>query len=524
MPDFDLILVLLVAVAVIVSIARRIGVAYPILLVIGGIVLGLVPGVPEIDLDPSLVLVIFLPPLVFAAAWETPVRDFRENLVAVLLLSVGLVLFTVAVVGVAALAVVPGLLVAGAFVLGAIVAPSDALAATTVLERVDVPRRVRAVLEEESLLNDATALTAYRTAVIAALSGSFVLGDALSTFAVATLGGLAIGLLVAGAVDFLWERLDDPPVEVTLSLVIPYVAFLPAEAVGASGVIAAVTAGIILGYRSPRILSPETRLLATSAWEMLTFVLNGFAFLLVGLEVRPVLATIERPLPELVVGAIAVSVAVIGARAAWVYGALYLPHLVARFRGRPSKAMRPAVPLVVSWAGMRGAISLAAALALPATFEDRNLILILTAVVIAVTLLGQGLTLPLVVRLVELPPGTIDVEEETLARNRQTEAALARLDELGEEWAGHAPLIENLRGRYRHRLEHLPDEDESGERIMSPERQQELDEHHLISTAVIAAERETLIGLRDRAEISDAVLRRLERELDLEEARLEVEL
>ncbi len=524
MPDFELVLVLTVAIAVIVSIARRIRVAYPILLVSGGIRLGLLPGVPEIELDPSLVLVVFLPPLVFAAAWQTPVRDVRENLGAVLLLSVGLVLFTVAVVGTAVLAVVPGLLGAGGFVLGAIVAPSDALAATTVLTRIDVPRRVRAVLEEESLLNDATALTAYRTAVLAALSGSFVLRDAVETFAFATIGGLVIGLVVAAVVDFLWEQLDDPPVEVMLSLVIPYVAFLPAEAVGASGVIAAVTAGIILGFRSPRILSPETRLLATAVWDMLTFVLNGFAFLLVGLEIRPVLATIERPLPELVVAAIAVSIAVVVARAVWVYGAIYGPHVVARLRGRRSKPMPPAVPLVVSWAGMRGAVSLAAALALPATFDDRNLILILTAVVIAVTLFGQGLTLPLVVRLVELPPGTVDAEEETLARNRATEAALARLDDLAEEWPDHAPLIENLRQKYRHRLEHLPDEDESGERILSPERRRELDEHHIISSAVIAAERETVIGLRDRAEISDSVLRRLQRELDLEEARLEAEL
>jgi Na+/H+ antiporter len=524
MPDFDLILLLLVAIAVIVSVARRIGVAYPILLVIGGIAIGLIPGMPEVQLDPSLVFVVFLPPLVFAAAWQTPVRDFRDNLVTVLLLSVGLVLFTVVVVGAAAIAVVPGLVGAAAVVLGAIVAPSDALAATTVLERIEVPRRIRAVLEEESLLNDATALTAYRTAVVAAISGTFVLSNALSTFAVAAVGGLAIGALVALAADFLWTRLDDPPVEVTLSLVIPYVAYLPADAVGASGIIAAVTAGVILGYRSPRILSPETRLLASSAWEILTFVLNGFAFLLVGLEVRPVLSTMERPVPDLLAAAIAVSVAVVGARVVWVYGVLLLPHAVARLRGRPSTPVPPAVPLVVSWSGMRGAISLAAALALPVTFEDRNLILILTFVVIAVTLLGQGLTLPLVVRLVELPPGTIDVEEETLARTRATEAALARLDELAEEWPEHIPLVENLRERYRHRLEHLPDEDESGEQILSPERRREVDEHKAISSAVIAAERETIIGLRDRGEITDAALRRIERQLDLEEARLEAEL
>ena len=524
MPDFELVLALLVAVAVLVTLARRLHVAYPILLVVGGIALGLLPGVPSVELDPQLVLVVFLPPLIFSAAWQTPVRDLRENLAKVLLLSVGLVLFTVAVVGVAAAAVIPGLSLAVALVLGAIVSPSDALAATTVLERLDVPRRVRAVLEEESLLNDATALTAYRTAVIAALSGSFVLRDAIGTFALAALGGVAVGLAVALVAGALWSRLDDPPVEVSLSLVLPYAAYLPAEQIGASGVIATVTAGLILGYRSSRILSPGTRLLAGSTWEIVTFVLNGFAFLLVGLELRTIVATSIRPLPELALGVVAVGLAVVGSRFAWVYATLIVPLGIRRLRGRATKPMARAIPLVVSWAGMRGAVSLAAALALPVAFPQRDMILLLTFAVIALTLVGQGLTLPLLLRAVSLPTGTADLEEEALARNRATDAALTKLTRLRDHWPEHLPLIENLEARYRHELEHLPGDDGDGHVALDAGREQEREEHHAISNAVLAVQREALIGLRDSGEIRDTVLRRLERELDLEAARIEAEL
>jgi CPA1 family monovalent cation:H+ antiporter len=290
-------------------------------------------------------------------------------------------------------------------------------------------------------------------------------------------------------------------------------------------VIAAVVAGLVLGWRSSRILTPETRLVATGAWEILTFVLNGFAFLLVGLELRAIVSGPPlRPVPELLAAAVVVSAAVVGARFAWVYASLLAPGIWARIVHHEADRVPVALPLVVSWSGMRGAISLAAALALPADFPERALIVLLTFVVIGATLVGQGLTLPLIARRAELPPGTIDLEEEALARNRAAESALSRLRELRGEWPDHLPLIDNLEAQYRHRLEHLPDADAEGEVLLDPAREHELEEHHAIASAVIAAERETLIDLRDRAEISDAVLRRLERELDLEEARVEAEL
>jgi monovalent cation/hydrogen antiporter len=289
-------------------------------------------------------------------------------------------------------------------------------------------------------------------------------------------------------------------------------------------VIATVTAGLILGYRSSRILSSETRLVATSVWEILTFVLNGFAFLLIGLELRTILAGSLPPLPDLVRASLGVTLATIGARFVWVYGSLWLIPAFRRFRGETVPPMGRAVPLIVSWAGMRGALSLAAALALPIDFPERNLIVLLTFAVIAATLLGQGLTLPLLLRRVDLPSGSVDLEEEALARARATDAALAKLERLRDHWPDHLPLIENLEDRYRHQLEHFPSQDGDGRVSVDPEREQERDEHHAIANAVIAAQRETLIGLRDVGEIRDTVLRRIERELDLEEARVEAEL
>jgi CPA1 family monovalent cation:H+ antiporter len=525
-PDFELVLLLLVVVAVIVSISRHVGIPYPILLVIGGIALGVLPGLPDVQLNPELVLVVFLPPLILAAAWRTPIRDVRDNVQPVLLLSVGLVVFTTLVVGGVTAIVVPGLTLAAAFALGAIVSPSDVLAATTVLARFPVPRRVRSVLEEESLVNDATALTLYRTAVTALVTGTFVATEAFGTFALASLGGVAVGGVVAAVADRLWSRLFDPPVEVTLSLVIPYAAYLPAEQLGASGVIATATAGLWLGYRSSRILGPDARVLITSVWQILTFVLNGFAFLLVGLELPTIWHGIEgRSGLELLGAAAAVSVAVIASRFVWVYGALLLPSAIAHLRGHPvHKPMPPAIPLIASWAGMRGAVSLAAALALPIDVPQRNLLLFLTFAVIAVTLLGQGLTFPLLLRRVNLPADGDALEEETLARTTAIEAALAELHRLRGQWPGHLPLIDRLEEQYQHRIDHLPAEDAAGELSLDAEHEAERREHRAIGDALIAAERESVIGLRDRREISDEILRRLERELDLEELRLEADL
>ncbi len=296
------ILAILVIIAILYEIARRIGVPYPTLFVIGGLALGFLPGLPRIALEPDLVLLVFLPPLLFGAAFTTPLRDLRANLGPVVRLSVGLVVFTMIIVATVAQAAIPGLGWPAAFALGAIVAPTDALAATTVFRRLGAPRLVVTLIEGEALFNDATALVAYRAAV-AAVAGGFVLSQAIGGFALAVVGGIVIGLLVGRVAAEILRRLDDPPVEVAISLVIPFAAYLPAERLGLSGVLAAVTAGLVIGRRLGTILSPSSRVLWLSTWKMVGFVLNGFVFVLIGLELpadpsgprRPIAHAAARP-------------------------------------------------------------------------------------------------------------------------------------------------------------------------------------------------------------------------------------
>lgn len=521
MAEFELILLLLVVVAMIVTLARKIEIPYPILLVLGGLALGLLPGIPSLQFDPQLVLVVFLPPLIMSAAWQTPIRDLRANRRPVLLLSVGLVLFTTLVVAMVLRALVPSLPIAAAFAFGAVVAPTDAIAATAVLRRLSVPRRIVLILESESLLNDATALTLYRAAIVAAVTGSFVLTDTLIAFSVAAVGGLFIGLGVALAVAWIWQRLFDPPVEVTLSLLIPYAAYLPAEALGASGVIATATAGLYLGFRSSRILASDARLLASGVWQILIFVLNGLAFILVGLQLPLVLAGLSnRPASQLITQAAAVSLTVIITRFVWLFPATYLPRMLVRSIREKDPAPPVRAPLVIGWAGLRGVVSLALALALPVTFPERNLLVFLTFCVILVTLVGQGLSLPFLLKRLGVSDGGAAQQEDSAARGIAIESALSRLGDLRSEWPDHLPLIENMEQRFRHRTEHLGvSEDGDG-----TAEDQERSEHKAILASVINAEREAVIEARDAGVINDEVLRRIERELDLEELRMEADL
>jgi CPA1 family monovalent cation:H+ antiporter len=520
MPEFELVLLLLVAVALIVTLARRLNVPYPILLILGGLVLAALPQVPDVELDPEVVLVIFLPPLIFAAAWQTPVHDLRRNLRPVLLLSVGLVVFTALVVGAVMQWLVPGLPLAAAIGFGAIVAPTDAVAATSVLRRMAVPRRVLLILESESLLNDATALTLYRAAIAAVAAGGFILSDTLVTFGVAAIGGLLFGLGLAVVIARLWARLFDPPVEVTLSLLIPYAAYLPAETFHFSGVIATATCGLYLGFRSSRLLASDARVLANGTWEILVFILNGFAFMLIGLQLKVTAAGLIGHTPaELAILSVVIALVVIATRFVLIIPAVVVPRWLMTMvdPGRSQRAMASA--LVIAWAGLRGVVSLALALALPLDFPERNLLIFLTFVVIMVTLVGQGLTLPLLLRKLGISDGDAASREDTAARQIALDAGLSRLDGLRDEWPDHLPLIHNIEERLQHRSEHLPSAGTDDD-----ERDQELREHRAILGAVLGAEREAIVSARDHDEIGDEALRRLERELDLEELRLESEL
>jgi Na+/H+ antiporter len=510
-------LVILVAIAILFEVARRIGVPYPTLFVLGGLPLAFVPGLSRIQLQPDLVLLVFLPPLLFSAAVETPIRDLRANIAPLLRLSIGLVLFTMVVVAVVAQAAIPGLGWPAAFTLGAIVAPTDALSATSVFRRLGAPRQLVTLVEGESLFNDATALVAYRAAVLA-VSGTFVLSQAIGGFAVAAVGGIAIGAAVGWAAREILRRIYDPPVEVVVSLIIPFAAYLPADRLGLSGVLAAVAAGLVIGSRLGTILTPNSRVLWLTTWKMVGFILNGFVFVLIGLELPAILEGLGDRQPLRVLGLVGlICGVVVVSRFVWVFATSLLPNSVRRQIAIRDPQLATRLTAVVSWAGLRGAVSLAAALALPAGFPERNLILLLTFAVILVTLVGQGLTLPFVLRRAGWDGVEPDGDEGTRARNAAYEAGLDEIERARSDWPTHQPLFDRLESSLRERTEHLATEDPAETAERRPERV----EPEQIQRGVITAQRSAVIGLRDRGEINDLTLRAVERELDLEEIRME---
>jgi monovalent cation/hydrogen antiporter len=511
-------LAILVAIAILFEVARRLGVPYPTLLVLGGLGLAFIPGLPRFDLQPDLVLLVFLPPLLFAAAVDTPIRELRTNLAPLVRLSLGLVAFTMVIVAIVAQAAIPGLGWAAAFTLGAIVAPTDALAATSVFRRLGAPRVVVTLVEGEALFNDATALVAYRAAVLAVLGGTFVPSDALARFVVAAVGGIVLGALVGRVAGEILRRLDDPPVEVLISIVVPFAAYLPADQIGLSGVLAAVAAGLVIGSRLGTILSPRSRTLWLSSWKMVEFVLNGIVFVLIGLALPEILRGLgDRPAIEIVIPAALVCGVVIATRLVWVFAASLLPGSPRRVIARRDPRLAMRLTFVVGWAGLRGAVSLAAALALAPVFPERNLILLLTFAVIVVTLVGQGLTLPWVLRRAGWDGTEADGDEPTLARSTAYQAGLDEIERARPNWPDHGPLLDRLESGLKDRTQHLATDDPTE----TADRRQERVEHEEIQRGVIGAQRAAVIELRDRGAINDQTLRAIERELDLEELRME---
>lgn len=518
----------LAAVAVFLVVAQRSGLPYPIILVVGGGFLGFMPGTPDAALDPNLVLVIFLPPLLYSAAFFSSLRDLRANLRPISMLAVGLVVVTTLVVGVVAHAVIGGLTWASAFTLGAVLSPTDPVAATAIAGRLGAPRRFITVVEGESLVNDATALIAYRFGVAAVLTGSFSALDALGSFATGAAGGVAIGIAVGAVIAPLRRAIDDAPTEITISLLTPYFAYLPAEALGASGVLAAVAAGIWLGWRSPELITPATRIQAFAFWEILVFVLNAALFVLVGLELPHVLDAARATTADgrLAVYGIVVAGTVLVVRLLWVPATTYLPRILS-----PRSSVREPAPdightVLVAFTGMRGAVSLAAALAIPETtdaglpFPGRDLIIYLVYVTILVTVVGQGLSLAPLIRALNAE----DDEEahrlrESTARLRAADAALRRIDELVvEDWV-HEETARRMRALYEHRVRRFSahfDEDDDG----AMERGSLAYQH--LRREVLNAERAEIIRLRNQGLINDEEMRRIERDLDLEDVRLEI--
>jgi Na+/H+ antiporter len=520
MNALELILILLATSVALSIAAERIRLPYPIVLVLGGIALAFTP-VPRLELPPDVVLVLFLPPLLFAAAYLTSWRDFRAHLRTISLLAIGLVIATTCGVAAVAHALIPGMPWSVAFVLGAIVSPPDAVAATSVMQRLRVPARLVTILEGESLVNDATGLVAYQVALAAVAGASFSTTDAATQFAIVGVGGIAFGLAIGWLVSIVHRRLDDFVVETAISLLTPYVAYIPAEHLGMSGVLAAVTAGGFLGWRNPQLLSPLTRLRSRSVWAAILFVFNSLVFILMGLE----LAGTHRlfaslPMAGLVGWCAAIAATTIIIRLLWVPVALHLPHWLSRRvrRREPAPAWRDTA--VIGWTAMRGIVSLALALALPEALPDgtpfplRDLLVLVVFVVIATTLLGQGLTLPFVIRAVGFRDDGSEERRTREALLRGAEAALARLDDLAERLQTPPRIAEIVRTIYTQRRDRLRSSlDGNPTATITNEGGQAF---RALRMQMIEIERQTLVALRNEGIVSAEVLQHLQENLDLE--------
>jgi Na+/H+ antiporter len=514
-----LFLLVLTAIAALTVAARVFGVPYPVALVIGGLGLGAIPGLPKPELEPELVLGLFLPPLLYSAAFFASLRDMRNDLRTISLLAVGLVVATTVTVAVVAHAVI-GLPWAVAFAFGAIVSPTDPLAASAIGRRVGAPRRIMTIVEGESLINDGTALVLYKTAVAAAVGGTFSFWESGGKLVGGALAGVAVGFAVGAVVAEIRRRIDDPPVEITISLATGYAAYLPAEALGASGVLAAVSAGVYVGWLAPAISTPAMRMQGTAVWELLQFLLNAVLFVLIGLQLPTIADGIGGRSAAEVAGLSALMWAtVIGTRLLWVNATTFVIRALDRRASQRARRGTWRARIVITWAGMRGAVSLAAALALPLDVAQRDLIVSLTFGVILGTLVVQGLTLAPLLHALRVEDDGSEAREEVHARISAAEAALERLVELAEEAWTNDDTIERLTRAYRYRVQHFSARrDGEGDGTMEDRSiayQRTLRE--LFNT-----QRAKLVELRNGGTISNEVMHRIERELDLEEERLEI--
>ena len=543
MSAIESLIFLLGAAALLTQLARVLRVPYPVFLVLGGLAIGFVPGLPAVNISPDVIFLVFLPPLLSAAAFFSSPRELREHLTPITLLAVGLVLFTTVLTALGAHFLI-GMPWAVAFVLGAILSPTDPVVAEAVFRRLGVPGRVRVILEGESLVNDGTGLVAYRLAVAAVVTGAFSIWLAGLQFVVGAVGGVAAGFAVGRLV--VWARrhlAEDPSVQNIVSLLTPFVAYLAAEELPHgmwerlhalfgvpadlhfSGVLAVVTTGLYLGRKGPYITSSGTRLQGFATWELITFLLNGLIFILIGLQLGSVVEGLDNyTAVQLASYAVLVSLTVIVVRVLWVFPATYLPRRISRrIRERdPSPPWRSVS--IVAWTGMRGVISLAAALALPlettsgVPFPGRDLIIFLTFCVILATLVVQGLSLPAVIRALGLEDDRIGEKEETHGRIQVAEAAIERLDELVDEDWVREDTVERIRGMYTYRRNRFAsrfDGDPDGVEERSAAYQR-------LMVELLGAQRERLVRMRDEGSIGDEIMHRIERDLDLEESRLEL--
>jgi CPA1 family monovalent cation:H+ antiporter len=522
-------LLLLLFVVVFAWLAKKVGTPYPIVLVIAGLLLGFIPGIPKVTLTPDLIFLVVLPPLLYAAAWVTPWREFKFNFVSIFMLAFGLVGFTV--LGVAEISrwVFAGFDLRLGFVLGAVVATTDAIAATSIAKKIGLPQRIVDVLEGESLVNDATGLLALDFALAMVVQGRTpTVGEGLVRITYLTVAGLALGLLVGLIAEWLEHRIDDGPIEIVLSVLIPYAAYLAAETIHASGVLAVVACGLYMSNKSAHFFSPSVRVQVLAVWDAFTFILNGLVFVLIGLQLPFVLAGIrEYSLRQLLLYGALFSGIVILLRLMWMFPSARIANLIRRKLLHQDVAAPSRRQLFVAgWTGMRGVVALAAAMSLPeklangTDFPQRNLIIFLTFSVILVTLVLQGLTLPPLIRALGLAGITGRSREEDDARRAMIDAALKQLRlEREHDSEQFREVYEEIEERYRHRIGSLQEsENASGDH----ESAMHVTRYKQLLQQLIRIERHTAVNLRNQGRLNDQVLRRIEHELDLTEIRLSI--
>lgn len=515
----ELFLLLMICAVALGWLARRFKFPYPIALVAGGALLGLVPNLPQFPFDPQLILVIVLPPILYQAALLTSWSDFKANIRPISLLAIGLVIATTLAVGLALKLMVPSVPWAAAFVLGAIISPPDAVAATTILSRLNIPRHLVTILEGESLVNDASGLVIYKLAIAAVLTGAFSFADASAQFALVSVGGVLIGIALAFVFIAIHRRLGDPFIEVITSLCIPYCAYIAAESVHVSGVLAVVAAGLVRGRYSPEIVSAEMRIMARSVWNVLVFMLNSLIFILIGIQMSDVMDKLGRyPLSELLLlGALITAVAV-AVRFLWVLPVAWLPRWLSGSLDPAAPRLRHSELTIVGWCGMRGIVSLAAALALPVTLPDgtpfpaRDLIIFLTFFVIAATLVGQGLSLAPLIRRLKVGSEWRMEDEQRRLRAVMGAAAMAAIDTHLAQSNTPPAWAASLRAEMAERVALAAPE--------APEHGPRDDLLLELRRIAIKAERRELIRLWRENEISDEVMRHQEEILDYQEAQL----
>ena len=525
----SVVLGVLFAALVIALVAKRFDLPYSIALVVGGIGLASLPGMPPIELRTDVAFYLLLPPILFEAAYFTSLRDFWRWRRAIFLLAIGLVAATSAAVAVLLIALVPGMTWAPAFALGAIVSPPDAAAATSILRSMRLPRRVVQILEGESLVNDASGLTLYRFAVLAAVTGSFSFVEAIGAFAWMVAGGTVVGLLLGYGFVRLFPYIKDPDIEILSTFLISFISYYAGEAVHASGVLSTVAAGLVLGWYSPSTLSAAARIRGGAVWQTAIFLLNASIFLLIGLQLPAIVHNLSGySTAQLIWWSAAVSGLVIVLRLVWVFPATYIPRWMSAAIRRREPAPHPGGVLVVAWTGLRGIVSLAAAFALPAMtasgapFPFRDLFLLLASAVILSTLVIQGLTLRPLIRVLAIPLDRSSEAEQLHARVRAAESALARVNALSHQGATAPEVVERVRGYFEDRLTEWRAslEVETGIAVVQrPETFRSIAEQRLW-WEVVRVQRETVIDLRRNGEIGDEALHELERDIDFLEARI----